>query len=259
MENLGHPIKNIENPYSKLEQKYNVPIVDVIRHGETKRKQDFASFHDASLLDVDNSGFKLDAEHLDLDDKGIAGIEVTANQLADLINKEKEVILIVSSPAWRTHSSALVLEKVLRERGVNILTEEKKLKFFKEINQNSSFFEKIIKRDFGDNEQTKEVIKDYKEKGYKEGFKSAEKILGVNREEIEKKMDEAETSSFQKFLRHITNIHHWLNPETIASLKGKKLRIVVFAHEETTRGFIEKNMPSGTTSQEKGQILEITP
>jgi len=256
-----YPISRVEKSIGdKFEQAPDVPIaIDVIRHDTTPRKQNKEGFHRASLLNVDIPNFKLDEEYLDLDKKGIASMEASANQLADLIDREKEIVLIVSSPAWRTHSSALVTEKVLRERGISILNEGKNFKFSKAINQHSSFFEKIVKRDFGDNSQTRQVIEDYIKKGFKEGFKSASEILHISEEEMERRMDEAETLSFQKFLRHMNNIYKFLHPETLDRLKGKKLRIVVFAHEETTRGFIKEIMQDNSLSQSNGQILEIIP
>ena len=257
MESPKNTISSTEKTDSKFEQSPNIPIIDVIRHGETERKQNRARFHEAPVLDVDNPDFKLNTEHLDLKEEGIASIKTSADQLVDLIDKEKEIILIVSSPAWRTHSSALVLEKVLREKGINILNEEGKPKFSKAINQHSSFFEKTLKRSFGENDTTKQIIEEYKEKGYRKGLERVLKEFeGVD---INKKMDEAENLSFQRFLRHMSNIYNYLSPDTIKKLKGKRLRIVVLAHEETTRGFIEENMPSGTPSQANSQILEIIP
>jgi hypothetical protein len=57
----------------------------------------------------------------------------------------------------------------------------------------------------------------------------------------------------------MNNIYYWLSSESLQKLKDKKLRIVVLAHEETTRGFIEETMPIDTLPQENGQILEIVP
>jgi hypothetical protein len=258
MENSKYTTSKIEpSTNSKIEQKFDAPSFFIIRHGETKRKQNEAGFHKASLLNTSSAGFKLDSEHLDLDDEGIANIETSANQVADLLDKENEVVLIVSSPAWRTQSSALVLEKVLREKGVNVLNEHQQLKFFEAINQHSSFFEKTIIKNYGDSSTTRQVIDDYIKKGYKEGFKSAENTFGTD---FLKKMEEEENLNFQRFLRHMNNIYHWLkDPKILQKLNGKKLRIVVLAHEETTKGFIKETMPEGTLSQENGQILEIIP
>ncbi|KKT00847.1 MAG: hypothetical protein UW07_C0010G0031 [Candidatus Nomurabacteria bacterium GW2011_GWF2_43_8] len=263
MEKTRYPISKVEESKSdKFEQAPNVPIIDIIRHGETERKQNQAGFHEASILDTSSPDFKLDSEHLDLDDEGIASIEESASQLTDLIDIEKEAVMIVSSPAWRTHSSSLVLERILREKGVTILNDERKPKFFKAINQHSSFFERTLKRDFGDTEKTRKVIRDYIEKGWREGFKSALDILGIKKEDVDKRMNETENSDFQRFLRHMNNIYSWLSPKSLERLKKEKksrIRIVVLAHEETTCLFIRETMPEGTLTQEKGQILEIVP
>jgi hypothetical protein len=257
MEAHKRPDLNIGKPlHDKFEKASNSPIIDIIRHGETTRKQNKFGFHASLPLDTSNSGFELSAENLDLTDEGIATIEETANQLADLIDKEKEMILIVSSPSWRTHSSALVLEKILRERGVSILNEGKIIKFFNAINQHSSFFDKILVKLFGDNKTTREVKRIYKEQGFKSGIDAANKTFGID---INEKMREAEGANFKAFLRHMTNIQGLLSPKTLEKLEGRKLRIVVLAHEETTFNFIKEVMPIGTLSQDNGQILEIIP
>jgi broad specificity phosphatase PhoE len=256
METSKYPISKIEKPITnKLEQESNVPIIDIIRHGETIRKQNSFGFHKAPLLDKNNLDFKLDIEHLDLDEEGITSIKASANQLIDLIDKKNEIVLVVSSPSWRTHSSALVLEKILREKGVDILNIEGKPKFSKFINQHSSFFEKVLRQNV-DDETTKEIIEYYIGKGWQEGLERAEKATGIDMLE---KMQEVENLSFQRFLRHMNNIYYWLSSESLQKLKDKKLRIVVLAHEETTRGFIEETMPIDTLPQENGQILEIVP
>mgnify|MGYP001567408892 CR=1 FL=1 len=257
METSKYPISKIEKPTIKeLKQESNVPIIDIIRHGETKRKQDHFGFHKATLLNINNPDFKLSTGHLDLDEEGITNIEASAQQLIDLIDIENEVVLLVSSPAWRAHSSALVLERILREKGVDILNAERKPKFSKAINQHSSFFEKSLEKYHTDNKTIEQIMEHYINNGYKEGLKRSKETLGID---ILEKMQEAENLNFQIFLRHMNNIYHWLRSKTLEKLKEKKLRIVVLAHEETTRGFIEETMPTGTLFQENGQILEIIP
>lgn len=132
MKTPEYPIKRIEkSSIKKFEQEPDVPIIDIIRHGETYYKQVFPEDYDVPpTFNPKAADFKFDWEHLDLTPEGIETIESSANQLADIIDIPNEVVLIVSSSTWRTHSSALVLEKVLKERGVNILNFTGEIKLF---------------------------------------------------------------------------------------------------------------------------------
>jgi phosphohistidine phosphatase SixA len=258
METSRYPIFKAEygNNNDKLEQSPNVPIIDIIRHGETTRKQNRNGFHRSPKLDIDHSDVESSPQKLDLNKRGIISMEESANKIINSMDIKNEVVLIVSSPAWRTHSSAIVLERIMRKKGIDILNAKNKPRFSEAINQHSSFFEKVIKKNHTDNIIVEQIIKYYTEKGWEAGIEKANEVLSVD---VLKKMEEEENLSFQIFLRHMNNIYHWLSPATLEKLKGRKLRIIVLAHEETTREFIKETLSNNKLSQQKGQILEITP
>ena len=83
-----------------------IPIIDFIRHDKT----DYKELQDIGFeFDPESEDFKLDTEHLDLNEKGIKGILETAEQLEDVIDKDNEVVILVTSPNYRAQSSTLLI------------------------------------------------------------------------------------------------------------------------------------------------------
>lgn len=241
----GYPLKIIDKKKGGLEQEPDVPIIDFVRHAETEYKQgEYKKERDGSykreLLDTSSTGFALDSEHMDLNTEGITTMQETARVLLGMVDKEKEVILIVSSPSQRTHSSALIVDKIFRENGVNILNGAGDFRFFESLNETFSRMDNI----------EDDYIKEGGNKNTKEGMSA-----------IEDKRRKVEASIFLKFLRHMNNIYDYLKPETLEKLKGKRLRIVCFTHAEITRNFIREtfNIPIDEKAQGNSQILEIVP
>ena len=249
-----YPIKKAEQASSKIEQESDVPIIDIIRHGETDYKQgrnaepadsfDFES-RKKKLLNTKTAGFALDSEHLDLTNQGIVTIKETARELVGIIDKKHEVVLIVSSHSWRAHSSALIVEKELRDQGITILNNEGGVKFSQALNEAASRWHKVYSK-LDDTEEGRKIVNEAKDD------------VDVYREERLK----MEALSFQRFLRHISNVYRWLKPETSVALKGKRLRIVCFSHAEITRDFIFETLDLDRKDwdiQRRSQILEIIP
>lgn len=236
-----YPIRRVEkSPTKKVEQAPNVPIIDIIRHGETEYKQREGGGYIEEPLNTSSPDFELNSHYLDLTDKGIDTMKNTADQLAKMIDKDNEIVLIVSSPSWRAHSSGLVMEQELRTKGINILNKEGEYKFFEALNEAASRFRKIHNKyyDADYNPITPEGDVDEREKRH-----------------------EVEALAFQQFLRHMNNVYRFLKPETIKMLKGKKLRIVAFTHAEITNNFIPETFDIITSGdyQKRGQILELIP
>lgn len=240
LETPGYPIKKVERLPQEIEQEPNVPIIDFVRHGETKYKQR-ASHNKENLLDTSAPGFALDSEHLDLTAQGIQAIRGAANQLP--IDPEKEAVLILSSPDWRAHSSGLVLDDELRkrfgEKGENVILNTKDPKtgltqfhFFTEIGSTDTQLGILEKRAL------------------------SEEIGGDRFENLAPR-------NFQRFLRHMNNIDNWITPETKARIKGKKLRIICMTHEEVTLDFVIDTLGGQPGYErktlEKAQVLEIKP
>src|SRR3989344_5306098 len=243
-----YPIRKVEpHPSGDIEQAPDVPIIDVIRHGDTAYKHGQNAKRE--LLDTHSPDFELSSQHLDLTDEGIRTIEHTARDLVGMIDKDNEVILIVSSPSWRANSSALIVEKELRNQGINILTSEKEFKFSQALNESSSRDQGIFDRQYDENRNPRPRA-------------DREKFPDANKE----KRHTSEALGFQKFLRHTNNLYKYLSPETLKELNGKRLRIICFTHAEITNSFIKESLDlkdSDLTkfgnAQDWGQILEIRP
>ncbi len=229
-----YPKNTIEQKAVPFEQDPDVPIIDFIRHGETAydqgeykegkpRKDDYI---EGPLANAPQ--FQLDPNYRDLKPEGIKTIKETGKKLSELIDKEGEMVLILSSRAWRANSSALEGEKELRdnleENGANlILNKPGQFKFMEHLNDTLS---------------RAHLIKD----------------------EDDRRRMEAEL--FEKLLRHLNNIYSWLKPETLEKLKGKRLRIICFTHAEMTSGFLHDTFntkPKTGDGQKNSQILEIKP
>ncbi len=224
----NYSLQAVEAPLRKKQQSALVPIIDIVRHGETKRKQHrLGALH--KTLDVGDHNAALDDENLDLTDEGIRTIQLSAGQLLGRIARDKEVILIVSSRSWRAHSSALVIEDMLRKAGIRILNLPRQFKFFWALNELLAHEKKL------------EAIRNTGE------LIPLEQTFAI------------EALGFYRFLRHMNNIYKWLKPETMLMLKDKRLRIICTTHQEITLRVIEDCFGWTAEPQGKGQILEIVP
>ena len=242
-----YPIRKLDKQ-EKFEQEADVPIIDIIRHGNTKYREnrqkqskELGSPLDVEPLDFNPKahGFKLDEERLDITDTGIGEINDAADQLEKLIDKKKEVVLIASSPNWRTHSSALVLEKALRDKGVDILNAEGEIRHFEQMGEQGALLQRRIR--------SRDEQKERGENPNPLPFGSTEAIEALN---------------FHRFIRHMNNIYQWLRPETKARLEGRRLRVVCLAHQENAMDFLAKTF-HGEQEQiylyGNGQIAEFVP
>ncbi|OGI68202.1 hypothetical protein A3A05_01345 [Candidatus Nomurabacteria bacterium RIFCSPLOWO2_01_FULL_41_12] len=241
MKTPEYPIKRIEkSPLKKVEQAPNVPIIDIIRHGDTDYKQGRGDDYKRAQLNTSFPGFKLDSEHLDLTRGGIITMKEAALQLVNIIDRANEVVLIISSPSQRAHSSALVVEKELRDNGINILNGTGEFKFAGALDEASSRLDKLRDKYYS-----------------KEGNPKTDE----GHVDIRDKRHEVEALAFQRFLRHMNNIYKWLKPETLEKIKGKRLRIVCFTHGEITGHFIPEafHFTAEGGHQKRSQILEILP
>ena len=241
MEIPGYAVWKKEKPEKKFEQEPNVPIIDIIRHGETNYLQRMGNVR--PRVNVNEPSFALNDTHLDLTREGIEGLKRSAGILAESINKNQEAILIVSSPSDRAHSSALIFEHELRNKGINILNDKQQFKFFSAIESADERYPKLFEKHNMIDDRT-----------LKWGG-------GPNSRFLRRKRQESEALEFQRFVRHITNIYKYLDPETLGKLKGKRLRVLCFTHAEITNDFIPKTFRNDFMgdAQERGQILEVRP
>lgn len=233
-----------------------VPIIDIVRHGKTEYKE---LQNIGFKFDPESKDFKLDTDHLDLTEKGIKGIIETAEQLETAIDKDNEVVILVTSPNYRAWSSALLIEDYLEKKGINILnpakeilkTQNLKQLTFKDINFRSKW------------------IKGYKEFKAKyphhetispdESHVEVAKMVGKEIMDIFSEDYDKIDLRFQRFLRHMTNLNSWLQDKTKESLKDKRIRLLCLTHAELPARFIKKALKNHKGSLRMGQILEIQP
>ena len=250
------------------EPHFKVPIIDIFRHGETEYKE----LADPNfMLNPDAPGFALDAEHLDLTEEGIRNIQEAAEQLALIIDKEKEAVILVTSPQLRALSSIMIIEKVFAEHGIIMLnsTSEKRKGISKGIKNSSlglgqiSFREDLKNAGFG-----KIWLKAHKQYGIEhpeaKNIPPAEvhglvaTALGKELPDIFSKSHDEIASGFKRYLRHLINIEIYLQNGTKQQLAGRRLRIVLVTHEERIMEFAQQSLDLEKTVA-KGQLLEINP
>lgn len=256
-------MKSKEQPYSieqiqedkEQEPKIKVPIINVIRHGSTEYKE----LQDPNFqFNSEAEDFELNSEHLDLNEKGIEEINETADQLADTIDKEKEVIVLVTSPNFRAHSSTLLLEQRLRQRGITILNPEREIKKSRSLRQitqrpESSTAEWMVK-----DQAYRKESPDHQKEPADEAIPKIARLLGKDISEIFTEDFDEIDNRFQRFLRHMTNLDYWLQDETKDDLADKKIRVVCLTHEEILAKFMKQTL--GTEENlKKGQMIEIRP
>lgn len=229
-----------------------VPVIDVIRHGQTEYKE----LKDPGFrFDPGAEDFALDAEHLDLTEEGIASVRETAQTLEERIEKEREAVLIISSPNFRAQSTALVIDDYLRSRGISSFEGIRSSKALRQITlQEGADIDAWMTADTAlrAEDERHETIPTF------ERFEAIATRLGKELNEIFKEDVQKIDERFNRFVRHMTNINDWLSDETKAFIQGKRLRIIAVTHEEIPGVFMQKTL--GTTEHMKNaQILELRP
>jgi broad specificity phosphatase PhoE len=230
--------EKISRPES-FEQDPDVPIIDIVRHGESQYRQILGGHPDnesgATIkpldFNPDVTDFRLDSEHLDLTEAGIQTVRETAEFFSQIIDAEKELVAVVSSPAWRAHSSALVLEDELRKKGVEVL-DTNGLRLAETIGDGNRHYHSL--------------------KARPENRDKKRKVLSAE-------SGPALELNFLRFVRHMNNVYQWLKPETIQKLEGKRLRIICLAHGENVSRLLAEQFgnPDEKFYPENGQIVEI--
>jgi len=250
------------------ESTFEVPTIDIVRHGETEYKE---LSNPNFKLDTDAPDFALDAKHLDLTEEGIKNLYETAEQLASRIDKENEAVLLVTSPQFRAMSSMLIIERVFAEHGIIMLnsTAKKDTGKSKGIKTSALGLGQIpIRESLKSEGFAKTWLSAHKQ--YREGHPEAKNkppvevhglvaaTLGKKLSEIFSRSHDDMATGFERFLRHAINIERYLQDETKEQLEGRKLRIVSVTHEERVMEFAKKSLALDKTVA-KGQLLEIKP
>lgn len=241
---------------NKEQIKIKEPIIDIIRHGRTKYKE---ALDKSFKFDTKSNDFGLTPEKLDLTSEGIIDLENTANQLLDLIDKENEVVILVTSPSFRAQSSLLIIKNILEKEGIDILNPQKILKTkqlrpldLKDLDKDKDEFmkETMVYMKEGDN--AKKPIDEIKEDI---AFRMGREFGDLYAEDSFDKVNER----FERFIRHMRNIQTYLSIDTKNLIENKQLRVICLAHEELPVRFMKKVFGKEVKlNMKNGQILEIT-
>ena len=252
MKKFNYDYKQVESQ-QEIEQNSNIPIINIIRHGKTNYKQNL----DANFkFDPDDPDFKLDAKHLDLNEEGIKGIQETAEQLEGLIDKENEVVMLVTSPGYRAHSSLLLIEKHLKDKGITILNPDEKIMKTANLDQMKLQDPDMTDEWFAANKEFKSAKPENLTKPAHEAHEGAAKVIGKDLSELLVEDYKGIQRKFNNFVRHMTNIDRYLSDETKQAIEGKRVRIVCLSHEEKPSKFMEDTLDT-KENLKNGQILEI--
>jgi len=262
-------MNNHESPYHvepgiesrEKERDLRVPIIDIVRHGQT----DYKELKDPNFtFNPKAPDFRLDAAHLDLTEEGIRNILETAQQLVSTIDKEHEAVVLVSSPNYRAQSSILLIEKVLLENGVTVLNssqaeaeqKSKGLKTSQALQQIEFNDKEFLPTWIAEDQKYRAEDPAHQKERPQAAHEAIATRLGKSVPEIFSKDHEQLHAQFQGWLRHMINIDHYLHQETKETLNNKTLRIVATSHEEVPDIFLHQSLNS-ETNMAKGQILEI--
>lgn len=256
------PLDRREGEKIEKEKDLKIPIIDIIRHGQT----DYKELRDPNFkFNPEDKDFKLDAEHLDLTPEGITNILKTGELLAGQINKDQEVILFLTSPNFRAQSSMLLLQDYLAKNGFNILNkyQENERSGYK-IKKSSNLRQIEFKKD-GPASRVEWIEAD-KQYRLKKPTNVAPDVahpeiaasLGLDMKDVFQEDYGDINNRFEHFLRHISNIYSYFNPETKKVLQDKVLRVIAVTHEELPVKFLKKIF-NDETSLKRAQILEINP
>lgn len=247
------------------EPNFDVPTIDIIRHGDTDYKELQKS---GFKINLDDPNFKLDPEHLDLNEKGIQAVRETAEHLADKIDKDKEIVLFITSPQLRAISSMLIIEDVFSSRGINILNsgcgkdEDGKARGYKEFATGLGQLP-LVDKEIGSEwlEFAMDHLKNHPEivgRPPAEVHQLIAVAFGRELSEIYSRSHKEVADGFKRFLRHTINIKKYLRDSTKMDIEEKRLRIVCVTHEERLFDFAHDALNMKETVK-KGQLMEIKP
>ncbi|MFH0829245.1 MAG: hypothetical protein V1907_03640 [Candidatus Kerfeldbacteria bacterium] len=229
-------------------------ITTIVRHGST----DYKELRDPSFqFDPAAAKEHPDAEHLDLNDKGIAEIRETAEQLVRTIDKDREVVLLVSSPNFRARSSELLIEERLRQAGIEVLNPNDEVYIANNLRQ-ISYREDMRSTWIEADKRFRHQDPSHTRMTPERAHALIAASLGKEITDIFTEDYRGISGRFHRYLRHMTNIERMLSDETKGRLYGKRIRVVSLTHEELPAVFLRETFGM-EENMRRGQILEIDP
>jgi broad specificity phosphatase PhoE len=224
---------------SKIESEEEEPFkadlrVDFIRHGKPKYTQG----------EIESGKFEGE-----LIPEGIEQVKSSALELARGIDKDKELIIIWTSPKKRAQQTSEIIRDIFNEEKISIIE-----KGWKRKEQKEKIDEEPIR--------TQEPLRDVKLTGEFVGelkkiavadwmeywAKAGELPKGIEKPEEVKERTE-------RLITHLERIARTIEPP-----KGKKLHFICVGHEETVRDLLEEAYGSGTkkgTGPNYGEVVRM--
>lgn len=213
----------IEN--KEKEPKIQTVEVDFLRHGESTYKERHA---------------EKDKKEEDLTELGKQQILEQAENLASSIDRENEIVVLWSSPAWRAQDSIEIIKQIFLEKGIDV-AHEKTIPLMRQIRE--------------------------KDLEYMGGVWQKAKDAGVSGDlvvtrdpEFQEESDKFE--SYPEIQHRAESVYNWIRyiAEKIDA-KGKKLHIIGVGHVEFLEPVMEQLFDFDIEKGEgirKGEVMKVT-
>lgn len=187
---------------AEIESKPRTVILDFLRHGESKYEEVFMTTEE-KLAVKDNPP-------QDLTEKGVQQIQDAANRIVESIDRENEIVVLWSSPAWRARSSQAIVMKALQNADIPI--------------QHNKIISSMRPIEQKDQEYMNQLWQGLIEKGVNGD-------MAYTLPEFQQQNDKFE--SYPEIKRRSERVYNWVRSiaEKIDT-KGKKLHIIATSHFE---------------------------
>ncbi|MFH1648797.1 MAG: histidine phosphatase family protein [Patescibacteria group bacterium] len=158
----------------------------------------------------------------DLTKEGEQQVIKTANELAEKIDKDKDIVIVVESPTKRTQYTGKIIREVLESKGIEVFKERGFYSIRDRIKDPNKFLDKYTKRGMekGDLEGTVKSLGQLEFRSYKD----------KRPEETYEEMYERTQSAIIKLVK-VASSMDW---------EGKKPVIIMAGHALTSRGIVRK-------------------
>ena len=218
-------IERERTSHQEKEPEIQTVEVDFLRHGESTYKQRHAP---------------KDEKVEDLTELGKEQIQQQAEALAQSIDRENELVVLWSSPAWRAQDSIEIIKKVFVEKGIDVAHEK-----------TITSMRQILEKDLDYMDGVWQKAKD-------EGVSGD--VVVTRDPEFQQKSDKFE--SYPEIQRRSENVYNWIRyiAERIDT-KGKKLHIIGVGHMEFLEPVMEQLYSFDVERGEgigKGEVMKIT-
>ena len=237
-----------QSPEGKAE-KEKIPdhiLVFRVRHGDTEYKEQLQGIEDE--------------REMDLTDKGMEQVEAVAMRIADRLDKDNDIVWVISSPIKRTKDSAAIIREYLRANDFDIWEDHLKREDQESIRSSDILDEQGNPMERGSEE-------------YVAGFQRlVEKINELKPEDMDlsqyyflnsEKLSESETfkdvqGRASNQLKKLGRIARWIQPKV-----KKRIVVIQLEHGETMDELMEKGSDGKmtvkkNTGAKNAEVVELT-